>query len=331
MSTENLPTKKEFQDQTDLVKKEQNISRCQAYEVVAKRYGHSYGSIKNKLVETKLPKHLMQEVTWEEIYKEKERRYFANAHPTVEFKPRHRFDNQELIDGIAYNPNLPKGFWTTDNNDRELEELENWWNVAFIVSNENGYFTVYRLDGGAWDRPTRKGTYKNFTEALTKAQELNNIHFFKDNRYKTLSNGAVVNYSGLFISSNGKRTAAPTSKSSFDEEQIKKAQCFVEVMLEKQKTINKRQGTSYTLKHRCEDFIRFYFPRTEAYISNGTFIYALDSLGFEIKEKRDSSSRHGIGQNINTNYKTLKRFNENLELHMFDTKRDLYLNLLESI
>lgn len=178
MSTENLLTKKEFQDQTDLVKKEQNISRCQAYEVVAKRYGHSYGSIKNKLVD-KNEDNQVQTISHEDFFKMQEAQYFANAHPTVEFKPRHRFDNQELIDGIAYNPNLPKGFWTTDNNDRELEELENWWNVAFIVSNENGYFTVYRLDGGAWDRPTRKGTYKNFTEALTKAQELNNIHFFR--------------------------------------------------------------------------------------------------------------------------------------------------------
>lgn len=46
-----LPTtKKEFQTKADAVKKELNISRCQAYEKLAKQYGYkTYRDIKDLL------------------------------------------------------------------------------------------------------------------------------------------------------------------------------------------------------------------------------------------------------------------------------------------
>jgi len=57
------------------------------------------------------------------------------------FKDKHKFENQKnIVEGIAINPELPKEFFSTDNNDRENIELENWWRRAFIRTQE--FFNV---------------------------------------------------------------------------------------------------------------------------------------------------------------------------------------------
>lgn len=306
-----LPTKKEFQSLANDIKIKSNISRCQAYEKLAKEYGYkTYHDIKPLLKEnTEIPGiTVVSKEQFKEI--EKERIFSQASIANTYFQPYHQFKAQMLIEGIAYEPKLPNDFWNTPNEDRDFEELENWWDVAFIVNNGNGYFIVYRLDGGAWDRPTRKGTFDKFEAALELAQSLNNIEITDKNKYITLSTGAVVNFSGLFINAKGIRTVAEISSKSLKHNQINKAKVFIENIMEKRETINKTNGTSYSLKHRVEEFLYHYFKGEDNYISNGEMIAAIDKSGYLIKEIKNS-------QNIYTNYKSLKDYKLRLEKDEF--------------
>lgn len=306
-----LPTKKEFQSIANDYKIKHKITRCQAYEKLAKEYGYkTYHDIKPLLKENiEIPGAIV--VSFDEFKQIEKERIFSQASiANTYFKPYHQFKAQMLIEGIAYEPKLPNNFWNTPNEDRDYEELENWWDVAFIVNNGNGYFIVYRLDGGAWDRPTRKGTFNKFEDALELAQSLNNIEITDKNKYITLSTGAVVNKSGLFINAKGIRTVADISINSLNIKQINKAKKIIENIMEQRETINKTNGTSYSLKHRVEDFLYFYFKGEDNYISNGEMIAAIDSSGYMIKEIRNS-------QNIYTNQKSLKDFKIRLEKDEF--------------
>lgn len=306
-----LPTKKEFQSIANDYKIKHKITRCQAYEKLAKEYGYkTYHDIKPLLKENiEIPGAVV--VSFDEFKQIEKERIFSQASiANTYFKPCHQFKAQMLIESIAYEPKLPNNFWNTPNDDRDYEELENWWDVAFIVNNGNGYFIVYRLDGGAWDRPTRKGTFNKFEDALELAQSLNNIEITDKNKYITLSTGAVVNFNGLFINAKGIRTVAEISSKSLDHNQINKAKTFIENIMEQRETINKTNGTSYSLKHRVEDFLYFYFKGENNYISNGEMIAAINSSGYMIKEIKNS-------QNIYTNYKSLKDFKIRLEKDEF--------------
>lgn len=296
-----LPTKKEFQTKADTVKKELNISRCQAYETLAKQYGYkTYHDIKPILEGNFVPAAtVVSKDEFREI--EKERIFSQASKVNTYFKFHHKYTNQVFIEDIAYNPKFPSNFWSNPNEDRNYEELQDWWDKAFIISNGNSTFIVYRLDGGAWDRPTRKGTFNKFEEALELAQTLNNIEITSKNKYITLSTGTVVDVSGLFINSKGNRLSADTVSNEFNMLQIEKAKRFIEEFMEKRGTINKSVGTSYSLKHRVEEFLYFYFKGENNYISNGEMIVALDSCGYKIKEIPSSP-------NIYTNCKTLKDF-----------------------
>lgn len=312
-----LPTKKEFQSLANDIKINSNISRCQAYEKLAKEYGYkTYHDIKPLLNDSKQLPDLtslpgVEIITHDEFYKmQKEQMFNEASKVNTYFQPYHQFKAQMLIEGIAYEPKLPNNFWNTPNEDRDLEELENWWDVAFIVNNGNGYFIVYMLDGGAWDRPTRKGTFDKFEAALELAQSLNNIEITDKNKYITLSTGAVVNKSGLFINSKGIRTVAEISINSLNVKQINKAKTFIENIMEQRETINKTNGTSYSLKHRVEEFLYHYFKGKDNYISNGEMIAAIDRSGYLIKEIKNS-------QNIYTNYKSLKDYKLRLEKDEF--------------
>lgn len=72
-------------------------------------------------------------------------------------------------------------------------------------------------------------------------------------------------------------------------------------------------GTSYSLKHRVEEFLYFYFKGENNYISNGEMIVALDSCGYKIEEIPNSL-------NIYTNNKTLKDFTLKLTKNEFLTQ-----------
>ena len=308
-----LPTKKEFQTIANDIKIESNITRCQAYEKLARKYGYkTYHDIKPLLKEnTEIPD--VTVVSFEEFRQiEKDRIFSQASKANTYFKPYHKFTNQVFIEDIAYNPKLPRNFWSNPNEDRDYEELQDWWDKAFIISN-NGAFIVYRLDGGAWDRPTGKGTFDKFEDALELAQSLNNIDITYKNKYITLSTGAVVHVSGLFINKRGNKILDESDTNKFNMQQIEKAKIFIKSIMEKRENINRMNGTSYSLKHRVEEFLYFYFKGENNYISNGEMIVALDSCGYKIEEIPNSL-------NIYTNNKTLKDFTLKLTKNEFLTQ-----------
>ena len=136
-----LPTKKEFQSIANDYKIKHKITRCQAYEKLAKEYGYkTYHDIKPLLKENiEIPGAVV--VSFDEFKQiEKERIFSQTSIANTYFKPYHQFKAQMLIEGIAYEPKLPNNFWNTPNDDRDYEELENWWDVAFIVNNGNVNF-----------------------------------------------------------------------------------------------------------------------------------------------------------------------------------------------
>lgn len=98
--------------------------------------------------------------------------YFKNCiKSNIEyFKSENEYNNQELKEGIAINPNLSVEFFNTAHNKRDIKEMKAWWDKPFIISyktsNEEENYGVYILDGGAWDRPTLKLTTIDFNEAL---------------------------------------------------------------------------------------------------------------------------------------------------------------------
>lgn len=318
-----LPTKNTFKQLADTLKKEKNLSRCQAYEELAREYGYkSYGAIKDKLQDVASHNQgiVMTLEDFEEMKKDELFRLASKV--STYFKNYHKFENQKLIDGVAYEPHLPLNFYNNPNEDREYEELESWWDKAYIVNNKQGYFIVYCLNGGAWDRPTRKGTFDKFEDALELAQNLNKIESNKKNRYRTLNTGAVINYSGIVIKSNGKMLDTPLNESEFDLTQIKRVKAFIEIFLKKRKTINRRNGSSYSLKHKIEKFLYHYYPKEYNYISNGTMIAALDEFGFKIQEQKD-------GPNIYINHETLKDFDNKLQNDGFDDKKIEFDKLID--
>lgn len=318
MSIENLPTKKEFQELADKIKQEDNITRCQANEKLAKSYGFKdYGSIKDLLDNKPVaPVSTFQTVSFDEFKEMEKQNVFSSASTeNLYFRKYNTFAMQlHIIDGIAYNPKLSIHFYDLPNEHRDLEELQNWWDVAYIVSNvynKKVSYIIYSLDGGAWDRPTRKGDFDKFEDALNTAQSLNNLELKGLNRYQTLKNGSVVNTSGLFISGTGERTSAIITENSLKLKNIEKAKYFIESIMEKRQTINRAKGSTYTLKHRVEEFIYHYFQNKDAYLTNGEFIIALDQLDYELKEINDGYM--GKSANMYTNYKTLSNFSQRLE------------------
>lgn len=90
----------------------------------------------------------------------------------------YKFLAENCIDGILVNPQLPEDFYTHDLSEREPLELSTWMNRSYVVAEKHEAFesgtrySVWRLDGGAWDRPTSYGHYGELTSALIKAKEL---------------------------------------------------------------------------------------------------------------------------------------------------------------
>jgi len=49
------------------------------------------------------------------------------------FEEKHYFENQNnIVDGIAIDPLLPDHFYDMDHDDRDENELDNWWGRPFI-------------------------------------------------------------------------------------------------------------------------------------------------------------------------------------------------------
>jgi len=75
--------------------------------------------------------------------------------------------------GVFVDPDLPKGFYATENSQRSEKELKEWWGVAYIINQGKGAWVQYIvecLDGGSWDRPTQIG----FTDDIDEAADIAN-------------------------------------------------------------------------------------------------------------------------------------------------------------
>ncbi len=76
------------------------------------------------------------------------------------------------VDGdFRVDPVLPPDFDTTPNEERSAAEIARWWDRPFAVSKPDGSYTVYALDGGAWDRPTSYGNAATLDDAKRLAAE----------------------------------------------------------------------------------------------------------------------------------------------------------------
>ena len=51
-----------------------------------------------------------------------------------DYEDRHRPENQPMIQGVPFNPRLRDGFDNTPNDDRDPQEVDDWWGRAFIRS-----------------------------------------------------------------------------------------------------------------------------------------------------------------------------------------------------
>lgn len=73
------------------------------------------------------------------------------------YLPENRPEAQLTVKRIPIDPNLRPSFFITDNSERDGNEMNDWWCQPFIQTHAHDstvYYTVWCLDGGAWDRPT---------------------------------------------------------------------------------------------------------------------------------------------------------------------------------
>ena len=73
------------------------------------------------------------------------------------------YQAENYVNGIFINPVLPDNFWPLEN--RTSEHMRHWENMPFILSAE-GFYSVYCLDGGAWDRPSLMGGFDSQAKAV---------------------------------------------------------------------------------------------------------------------------------------------------------------------
>ncbi len=88
------------------------------------------------------------------------------------YLPEHRPDAQKRIDGVIIDPTLRASFDQTDQEDRPQQEIDDWWNLPYIVTDGEEQYTVRCLDGGAWDRSTWRGTFEKLPDAIAHAKAL---------------------------------------------------------------------------------------------------------------------------------------------------------------
>lgn len=76
---------------------------------------------------------------------------------------------KDVIDGIPVNPVTPRD---RRHEERPATERATWWYLPYVVQNDYGYWFVYRMDGGAWDRATGHGHADTLEEAIEMAKAL---------------------------------------------------------------------------------------------------------------------------------------------------------------
>ena len=76
-----------------------------------------------------------------------------------------KYKADDFIKGVFINPLLPEDFWTEPLENRSEEHMKHWEAMPFILV-EGGFYKVYCLDGGAWDRPTLRGGFDTQAQAI---------------------------------------------------------------------------------------------------------------------------------------------------------------------
>ena len=116
---------------------------------------------------------------YEEMMKEQ---IFSNNNPTVNFKKKHYFKNQNnIVDGIAIDPILPDDFWNTAHEDREKVELDEWWERPFIVT--QGYDEESYEEFCARMESNVDETEDEYNERVAKQKKSWHSHWPKGIRY----------------------------------------------------------------------------------------------------------------------------------------------------
>lgn len=77
---------------------------------------------------------------------------------------------------IPVNPQLPNSFHNTPNAKRPEAEVRQWWCLPYVVG-AGDCWSVYCLDGGAWDRSTWHTDRPTQAEAVKYAEELHAIYW----------------------------------------------------------------------------------------------------------------------------------------------------------
>lgn len=88
------------------------------------------------------------------------------------YLPEHRPGVQPQVQGVIVNPTLRHYFDQTANEDRSALEIDDWWDLPYVVNEGNERYTVRCLDGGAWDRSTWRGTFQTLELAIDHARAL---------------------------------------------------------------------------------------------------------------------------------------------------------------
>lgn len=77
---------------------------------------------------------------------------------------------------IPVNPRLPKNFASTQNVDRPERQIRQWWCRPFVTGSDDNW-SVHCLDGGAWDRPTWRGSFESCDDAVSRAMEIHRFYW----------------------------------------------------------------------------------------------------------------------------------------------------------
>lgn len=82
---------------------------------------------------------------------------------------------------IPVNPELPAGLHCTPNTERSEREIREWWCLPYVVA-EGDRWSIYCLDGGAWDRPTWHASTTCAADAVAYAEKLHAIYWGQRSR-----------------------------------------------------------------------------------------------------------------------------------------------------
>ncbi len=115
------------------------------------------------------------------------------AQANVERKSRAADQSGDRGLGLLVDPILPKNFDQTPNEERSREQLDEWWNRPFALTNSDGSLTVRCLDGGAWDRSTNYGIAADPLEAAE-------LGFAKLARWRKRRSAPTVMFEGTTVS-----------------------------------------------------------------------------------------------------------------------------------